>query len=192
MRKYLLLADLFDYPTVELADSLAACENELGAKIPEEIVAIEKFKEHIESKNIGEQQEYYSKTFDVNALCCIDIGYVIFGEDYKRGEFLVNMQNEQRIAGHHFETELADHFPNVLRLFYYHKNREFVDELAYCMIIPALTEIIDNFRSPDNIYRNLLVMLLEILEKGFGHCTMEQINIVKEKDTKMFNRACKV
>jgi len=180
MKKYLLLADLFNYPSIELADSLTAWENEKGTKTPGEKLVLKKFKEHIESKNIGEQQEYYSKTFDVNALCCIDIGYVIFGEDYKRGEFLVNMQNEQKNAGHQFETELADYLPNVLRLFYYHKNREFVDE------------IIDNFRSPDNIYRNLLVMLLEILKKDFGHCTMEQMNILKEKDNKIFNRACKV
>ncbi len=192
MKKYLLLADLFNYPSTELADSITAWENEKGTKTPEEKLVLKKFKEHVVSKNMGEQQEYYSKTFDVNALCCIDIGYVIFGEDYKRGEFLVNMQNEQKNAGHHFETELADYLPNVLRLFYYHKNREFVEELAYCMTIPALTEIINDFRNPDNIYRNLLVMLLEILEKDFGHCTMEQIDILKEKDNKIFNRPCKV
>ncbi len=192
MRKYLLLAGLFDYPADKLADKVTLCENEIVAEYPESKIVLEIFKEHLESKNIGEQQEYYSKTFDVNALCCMDIGYVIFGEDYKRGEFLVNMQNEQKKAGHHFEIELADYLPNVLKLFYYHKSKEFIDELAYCLTIPALKEIIQTFRSPENIYRKLLVMLLGILEKDFGHCNLQQINILKEKDNKIFNKACKV
>ncbi len=192
MRKYLLLADLFDYPVDNLADKLTACESEIGAEYPGNKIVFEFFKEHLESNSIGEQQEYYSKTFDVNALCCMDIGYVIFGEDYQRGEFLVNMQKEQKIAGHNFKTELADYLPNVFKLFHYHKNKEFVDELAYCIIIPALKEIIQTFRSPDNIYRKLLVMLLGILEKDFGQCNLQQINILKEKDNKIFNKVCKV
>ncbi len=192
MKKYVLIARLFNYPTNNLKDKLTACENEIVDKYPENKGVLASFKKHLESKNIGELQEYYSKTFDVNPLCCMDIGYVIFGEDYKRGEFLVNMQNEQKNAEQHLETELADYLPNVLKLFYYHKNKEFVDELAYCITIPALNEIINKFRSPDNIYRKLLVMLYKILEKDFGHCNMSQINISKEKDNKIFKKTCKV
>ncbi len=192
MRKYLLLADLFNYPTENLIDKVTTCENEMESKNPETEIVLKEFKEHLESKKIGELQEYYSKTFDVNASCCMDIGYVIFGEDYKRGEFLVNMQNEQRNADHRFETELADYLPNVLKLFHYHNNREFIDELAYCITIPALKEILDKFRSPENIYRRLLVELLGIMEEDFGRLTREQINIVTEEDNKVFNRACNV
>ena len=102
------------------------------------------------------------------------------------------MQKEQRYASHLFETELADYLPNILRLFHYHNNRVFIDELAYCITIPALREIIDKFRSPENIYRRLLVALLDIMEEDFGLLTMEQINIVTEEDNKVFNRVCNV
>lgn len=192
MRKYVLIAELFVYPSSNLPDSVNACEIEICKKYPESNSALTSFKKHLENMDLGKQQEYYSKTYDVNALCCMDLGYVIFGEDYKRGEFLVKIKNEQKLAGHNFDVELADYLPNVIKLFHYHKNKEFIKELAYCITIPALKEMLDKFKAPGNIYRKLLEMLLNILEKDFGSCNMQQINISKEKDNKVFQKACKV
>ena len=62
------------------------------------------------------QQEYYISTFDVQAICFLDIGYVLFGEDYKRGIFLVNIKKEQIKAGNDCGSELPDHLPNILTL----------------------------------------------------------------------------
>ena len=192
MRKYLLIAELFAYRSSDLQDSIKACVNEITNSYPESIRTLSSFEKHLNRLDLGKQEEYYSKTFDVSAQCSMDLGYVIFGEDYKRGEFLVKMKNEQRLAGHNFEIELADYLPNVLRLLYYHKNKDFVEELAYCITIPALKEILNKFKDTDNVYREVLVMLLNILEKDFGHSNREQINISKEKDNKVFQKACNV
>lgn len=192
MRKYVLIAELFDYPSSDLPDKVDACINEISNKYPEIYGTLSNFKKHLEHLDLGKQEEYYSKTFYVNAQCSMDLGYVIFGEDYKRGEFLVKMKNEQRLAGHNFEIELADYLPNVLKLFHYHKKKDFIKELAYCITIPALKEILNKFKDTDNVYRELLVMLLSILEKDFGQSNFEQINISKEKDNKVFQKVCNV
>lgn len=192
MKHYYLLANMFYYPNLELINTFNDCMRELVLKYPESKQTLKDFERHLTTKTLGEQQEYYSKTFDVKALCCLDLGYVIFGEDYKRGEFLVNMKMEQKTAGQNCDVELADYLPNVLKLFYYHKNKEFVEELAYCITIPALKEILNEFRSDRNIYKKLLETVLLILEKDFGHCDMQQINITKEKDNKVINRTFKV
>lgn len=192
MRKYLFIAELFAYPSSDLSDNVNACMNEIINKYPESNSALSNFKKHLERLDLGKQEEYYSKTFYVNAQCSMDLGYVIFGEDYKRGEFLVKIKNEQKLAGHNFEIELADYLPNVIKLFYYHKEKDFIEELAYCITIPALKEILNKFKDTANAYRELLVMLLNILEKDFGHSKREQINILIEKDNKVFQRTCKV
>ena len=42
-------------------------------------------------------------------LATLDIGYVLFGDDYKRGELLANLNQEHRKANNDCGTELADH-----------------------------------------------------------------------------------
>lgn len=192
MNYYLTLADLFSYPESGMIGIISNCKIDMTDKHAEFMPILNDFEEHCSKHNTGELQEYYSKTFDVGALCCMDIGYVIFGEDYKRGEFLVNMKAEFRKFGMENQIELADYLPNVLRLIYHHDDKRFVEEIAYCITIPALKEIINEFRSPDNIYRKLLQMVLNVLTKDFSHCDMEQINISLENDKNAMCKTCKV
>lgn len=191
MNYYLPIADLFNYPDTGLQNAIIACKKDLSQKHPACNEMILDFEKHYNKYDNGELQEYYSKTFDVAALCCLDLGYVIFGEDYKRGEFLVHMKSEQRKAGQVSQIELADYLPNVLRLLNFHGDKEFVEQLAYCITIPAMKEIINEFRSPDNIYKKLLQMTLNVLIEDFKHCDMEQIDISTEKDKNVMCRTCK-
>lgn len=46
----------------------------------------------------------------------LDLGYVMFGEDYKRGAFLLNMQIEQQKINNDCGTDLPDNICNVLDL----------------------------------------------------------------------------
>jgi hypothetical protein len=36
----------------------------------------------------------FTRSFDVQAVTTLDLGYIVFGEDYKRGELLVNRAPE--------------------------------------------------------------------------------------------------
>ena len=60
--------------------------------------------------------ELYLRTFDVQAITTLDIGYVLFGEDYKRGALLAGLSAEHKKVSNDCGIELADHLPNVLRL----------------------------------------------------------------------------
>jgi nitrate reductase assembly molybdenum cofactor insertion protein NarJ len=80
------------------------------------------------------------------------VGYVLFGDDYKRGEMLANLNREHSEAQNDCGTELADHLPNVLRLIPELRDEELVEDLAYAILAPALSEMIREF-STDRIQK---------------------------------------
>jgi nitrate reductase assembly molybdenum cofactor insertion protein NarJ len=81
----------------------------------------------------------------VQAIATLDIGYVLFGDDYKRGEMLANLNREHLAAKNDCGTELADHLPNILRLMSLLKDEELIEDLAYAIVGPALLEMIGEF-----------------------------------------------
>ena len=48
---------------------------------------------------LDEVQEVFTRSFDVQSITTLGVGYVMFGDDYKRGEMLVNLNRELRDAG---------------------------------------------------------------------------------------------
>lgn len=177
MNHYPLIADLFRYPDANLGSTLEKVSSLLEEKYPEGVKDIVPFLEFLNTYNLQQQQEYYIKTFDVNALCYLDIGYILFGEDYKRGEFLVKLSQEHQKAGNDCGSELADHLPNLLRLFEKSEDKIFVEELAYCLMVPALKEMLVSFKNETNVYRNILQLVIIILESDFGDCKSPQFHI---------------
>jgi len=177
MNHYSLIAELFRYPDAMLESTLKQIQSLLEEKYPDTIKEIIPFQEFIDSYNLPQQQEYYIKTFDVNALCYLDIGYILFGEDYKRGEFLVKLSQEHKKADNNCGSELADHLPNLLRLLDKSEDKEMVEELAYCLIIPALRAMLVSFKNESNAYRNVLQMVIAILEKDFQNSSLAQFHI---------------
>jgi nitrate reductase assembly molybdenum cofactor insertion protein NarJ len=124
---------------------------------------------------IHEKQEYYLKTFDVQAVCYLEVGYVLFGEDYKRAQLLVNLQSEHKKAGVDCGSELGDHLPNVLTLLSKATDPDFAEELGFIITSPAVRFMITKFKNIDtNYYENLLEVLLEFLKRDFkGEGLME-------------------
>ncbi|MDZ7740674.1 MAG: hypothetical protein U5Q03_02720 [Bacteroidota bacterium] len=173
---YKLIGKLFKYPTCNLQDTLV---NFRGIMIyyPEGRKYIDAFKDHVTQNHPDQLKEYYIKTFDVQALCYLDVGYVLFGEDYKRGEFLVSLKEEYRKAGLCWGDELPDHLPNLLLLLSECEDDAFVEEFSYTLLIPAIREMIRNFHSKTNVYKGLLELLLLILEEDFQDAPYEQYEI---------------
>jgi nitrate reductase assembly molybdenum cofactor insertion protein NarJ len=117
--------------------------------------------------NILQQQEYYLKTFDVQAVCYLDLGYVLFGEDYKRAQLLVNLQSEHKVAGVDCGTELGDHLPNVLVLLSKTTDPDFAEELGFIITTPAVRFMLSKFKNINNIYKDMLEILLLYLQRDF-------------------------
>lgn len=176
-QNYSIFGELFKYPENLVNYKLDELKGIIANNYPEYLNLISSFLEFKNNKTLDEQREYYIKTFDVQASCYLDIGYILFGEDYKRGEFLVNLANEHKKAENDCGTELSDHLPNLLNLIDKTEDRIFAEELVYCLMIPALREMIKTFVDKGNIYKVTLELLLLVLENDFGGLKYEQFKI---------------
>ncbi|MEI6678883.1 MAG: hypothetical protein WCL21_09770 [Mariniphaga sp.] len=167
MKIYSLIAQLLNYPKDDYRNVIALIIPELNQYSSQAVEEFIPVALHFTRLPISELQEYYIRTFDVNAACYLDIGYVLFGEESKRGQFLLNMKNEQLKAGNDCGTEFPDHLPNVLTLLPKIEDQQFAEELVVTMLLPALKHMVENFRTEVNIYKYLLKIIIDVLEKDF-------------------------
>lgn len=167
MKIYIQIAHLFTYPNSDFRSTTEQLVVEFQEYGPSAVNDFLPVAQHFASNSTSELQEYYIRTFDVNAACYLDIGYVLFGEESKRGQFLLNMKNEQLKAENDCGTEFADHLPNVLTLLPKLEDDLFREELVVAMLLPALKHMLENFRTEENSYKSLLKLLVLVLETNF-------------------------
>lgn len=187
-----MLGEAFRYPSADFLQRVGECQAMLRDKYPEAAMEFEKFANYLADKPIQEIEELYVKTFDIQAICYLDIGFVLFGEDYKRGMFLVHMKQEHRRAGTDYGTDLPDHLSSVLKLLDKTPDQAFRDDLVGNILMPALRKMIGEFETSrvrsrievlkkkhdaivqetlnyGNVYQFALKTLLMVLEQEFSH-----------------------
>ncbi|MFV0592060.1 MAG: hypothetical protein ACK5M7_11800 [Draconibacterium sp.] len=187
LEKYTLFAEVFSYPKQQNNRFQKDWPGFILPQFPESETKLEAYATHLREKNLQEQQEYYISTFDVQALCYLDIGYVLYGEDYNRGRFLVYMKEEQQKAGNPCNSELPDHLPNVLNLLPLITDPGFAEELIISVLIPALEKMIGSFQSKDNVYKGMLEVLQQTLEKDFPDSAFEKFDFGTLEKNKSFS-----
>ncbi len=186
--QYNLLANLFRYPMAEYKSHVNECNDYVQTHFPEASKEMETFTSFVNGKTAFEIEEVFGQTFHIQAICFLDLGYVLFGEDYKRGDFLVQMKNEQAKANNDCGSELADNLPNVLSLIPLLKDEEFRTELGARIIIPAIEKMIGEFDSARMELKTKVrkkkekVILLENLEGGniYQHAIKALLAVLKE------------
>lgn len=161
------LATLLTYPTAgysSLADN--CCEvleremtGETGAKIRQNV---EKYRTVLRFLSAEELEEFYTRTFDLNPVCSLDIGWHLYAENYDRGTFLVEMRNELKEHGLKESTELPDHLPMVLRLLARMAPERAV-VLATKSVLPAVRKMVQGFSNTRNPYAVIIEMLEPVL-----------------------------
>lgn len=149
---YERLADLFDYPTEGYAARMREAREALRGRCAEAEAELDAFLELVPAEDLRAAQELHTRTFDVQAITTLDLGYVLFGDDYKRGEILANLNREHHQAGVDCRGELADHLSNVLRLLPRLKDAELTLELVREIMIPALAAMVGEF-DPDRVLK---------------------------------------
>lgn len=142
---YNVLSNLFRYPQKGYIERVNSAANYLENHYPTASQELKPFVEFVNTHSLHEIEEVFGKTFHIQAICYLDLGYVLFAEDYKRGDFLVQMKNEQRKANNDCGEELADNLPNVLSLMALLKDDEFLEEFAERVMIPALGKMLKEF-----------------------------------------------
>ena len=148
---YSHLAELFDYPGPELAPRGRALLDFLRDDYPDAALEVEQFLDAIPERTL-DLQELHTRTFDVQSVTTLDIGYVLFGDDYKRGALLSNLNQEHSRAENDCRGELADHLPNLLRLIPKLKDQDLLEELVREILVPALMLMIREF-DPERIVK---------------------------------------
>ncbi|MCH8275947.1 MAG: hypothetical protein IIA50_00190 [Bacteroidetes bacterium] len=145
MEHYTRFADLFSYPKTDYCEKVEGVQSYLDEHYPRAGALLEDFTAAISGTPLFELEELYIRSFDVQAITTLDIGYILFGDDYKRGAMLVNMNREHKQVGNPCYNELADHLPNVLRLLPLLEDDAFRTELVDRLLAPALQKIIGEF-----------------------------------------------
>jgi len=149
---YRLLADLFEYPDADFPEKVAAVRNLLDTPYPGAAEKLDQFIAYLPADDLRLMQELFTRSFDVQAIATLDLGYVLFGDDYKRGEMLAKLNREHIEAGNDCGTELADYLANILRLMSVLRDEELLTDLAYAVVAPALMEMVGEF-DPDRLQK---------------------------------------
>ena len=171
-RIYTLLAELLDYPAtppersaVEWGEALTAAG--IDHTLPE-------FDAFMRESPAGQIEETYTATFDVNPACYIYAGYILFGESFKRGEFLVKLKEKYRERGFDVGgSELADHLSVIFRFMAtLDENDILARELAEDCLAPTLTAMIGALKvkeagQAENPWSGVLRAALALLTKYY-------------------------
>ena len=142
---YSLLATLFEYPAADYPQRVGDIRDFLEGRYINAGAELDRFRELLPAHELMSMQELYTRSFDVQAATTLDIGYVLFGDDYKRGEMLANLNREQLEAGIDCGTELADYLPNLLRLLAVLEDEDLIHDLVNAILVPALRAMIGEF-----------------------------------------------
>ena len=142
---YSSIAGLFDFPDPFYPEKVAQIVREMKTVNTSVSSDIDYFLSKFPTQSVDEMQELYTRTFDVQAITTLDLGYVLFGDDYKRGELLVNLNRELRDAEIDPKGELADHLPNVLNLLVKLEDNELRVDIVNELLVPAIDSMIAEF-----------------------------------------------
>ena len=167
LANYALLAEMFNYPVNdEYKKTIQTAHEYLVNTFTEAALTLQPFAEFVSSTSVRDIQELFLRSFDVQAITTLDIGFVLFGEDYKRGKLLVHLNEEHRKAGNLCETELSDHLPNLLRLLPKVIDAEMQTEIAELLLLPAVEKMVSEFTldkidKKDTVYKKHQKVLLD-------------------------------
>ena len=155
---YNSLAGLLTYPAEDYQARIQECEG-LDPDFAD-------FRAAIARLSLADLQELFTRTFDLNPLCCLEIGWHLFGENYERGTLMVRMRQELRRYGLAESTELPDHLSHVLRLLARMEPERAADFAGAC-VLPALEKMLAAFERKDNPFERLLAAICRLVRSEF-------------------------
>ncbi len=163
MGTYTLLAEALRYPAPGRIESLEAGLMEMpkGSAKP----AFSAFVERIQRLSLAEWEELHTHTLDLNPTVAPYVGYQNWGDSYKRGTFMAEMNRELQELGIEKEGDLPDHLIPILRYLdvISSGNSTLVDSELLEIFEPAVQKMRKILRKsePDNPYIHLFDAILQ-------------------------------
>lgn len=165
---YRTLADLLDYPVADWQLRGNECTGLLNAEKQSLVSHFALFASETEKLSLSELQELYTRTFDLSPVCALEIGYHLFGENYKRGVFLANLRETEASLDLGQQRQLPDYLPVLLRLLTKLDDEELRSALIVDCMIPALEKMLKTLSEGENPYRHLIATVNSVLEAEAG------------------------
>lgn len=159
------LGALLAYPDAAFPSRVEAGFQGLSESSSGVRAALESLRVHIAASAPQELEELYTRTFDMNPDCSLDVGWHLYGEQYERGAFLVRMREHMRRLGVPEDHELPDHLSHALAVCARMEPvlaRRFSEEI----LRPALRKILAGLKDESNPYR----LVLEAIEGALPAC----------------------
>lgn len=151
------VAALFSYPRADCAKAVEKAVACSGRVAP----ALSEFAAKSRCLPLSGLQELYTRTFDLRPVCALDLGWHLFGEDYKRGLLLARMRRELRHHGVAETCELPDHLSHALLLLARMEPAQ-AEEFASSIVAPALESMMERVPS-SNLFSGLLHAVRQLI-----------------------------
>jgi len=156
---YKSFASLLEYPDASWHEQLDAIWEPIASECPAALAPLLEFSRDIDNLALTGLQERYTQTFDLNPVCTLDIGYHLFGENYKRGVFLANLRETERLFDLGQASQLPDYLPVLLRLLGSLEDTELRQALINDCMIPALRKMVEALGHAGSPYAGLVKSL---------------------------------
>ncbi|HMR98014.1 MAG TPA: molecular chaperone TorD family protein [Anaerolineales bacterium] len=170
-------AALLEYPSAGFGEETQQCLELMRSINPEAADVFEEFANAIEGYSVQRMQELFTTTFDMQPVCYPYIGFHLYGESYKRGAFMAQLNEAYHAIGYSAEQELPDNLSVILRFIGFdseNRTREFSQALLSDGVLPALEKMLKVFgEGSENPYFAILSALnlfaANTLEKELSH-----------------------
>ncbi len=195
---YTVLADLFEYPKEGYKERINGVAYLIKERYPEFECHIDTFIQLMpDSYELA--GDLYTRSFDVQAVTTLDVGYVLFGDDYKRGELLSHLNREHNQVGNNCGDELADNLANILRLMSKLSDENLKEELVEDILVPAIKRMISEFQ-PERLealnllYKKQYKTIIDSSPAGYTMylSTLRVIDAILRKDFKIVDKPEKI
>lgn len=180
---YDIFARLFTYPDGRFRDAVNECRSTIFsvnklerkpetydevARVPNVVNPfnnnLDAFIKLTGNLSLEELEELYTRSFDINPIASLEIGWHLYGETYERGAFLVKMRELLRTFHVEESSELPDHLTHVLMAIGRMEKKE-ADEFVSRYLIPALNKILEGFQEKDQPFEHALLALKGFIEQ---------------------------
>lgn len=161
-RIYDQVARLFAYPLPGYTAEFGRCAAALSEDHGQAAAELRPLLEIISPMSLEKIQELYTRTFDINPVCTLEVGWHIYGEDYARGAFLVKMREMLRSHNLPESTELPDHLTHVLSILGRLHGEE-ADDLAARYVLPSLEKMLPAMEDGKAPYKAILKAVVRVV-----------------------------
>ncbi len=166
MNIYETFAGILEYPEGPLESAIEECVRLLGGEHAGAANLLRRFEAELAGFDLGRLQETYAGSFDLVPDCSLNLGYHLFGDDWRRSIFLANLIDRYRECGFYPERELPDHLCVMLRFLARREPVTGKDPLIDECLVPALNHILQTIDRRKNPYEAAIEALLLWLPGG--------------------------